>query len=137
MRVLLIILFCFSTSLSLANEKLLHQVKVGVEDITKEQKDIVWKLMDQYAQAETVLRTCSQSSKIEKRIFTAIEPCVNTNTLNSMKTYFHERLKVYGPQLIKEDCQEPIIKNEIDKMTKAINELVNRARKLCAECIFC
>ena len=130
-----IILF-LNTSLRAENQ-FIHQVKVGVEDITPDQRTKVWKLMDQYAQAETVLRTCSSSSNIENRIFRAIEKCVDTRSINMMRSYFKKRMSVYQPQLLKSDCGEPIIKGQTTSMRKAIDDLVKRAKQLCDECLLC
>ena len=137
MKKLIFVLFLLIPSQLNAETNLLQYVKVGASDITKEQRQQVWKLMDQYAQAETVLRTCSRSSNIENRIFNAIEKCVNEKTINMMRSYFKERMSVYQPQLLKSDCNEPIIKNQTTSMRKAIDDLVKRAKQLCDECLLC
>jgi hypothetical protein len=113
--------------------------KVGMEWLSQEQQQTLWRRVDQYAGMESFVSFCGRPSNIERRVVNAVQACVTPASLQMVVTRFRKNLseKKGGITADQSICQEQRVKTLVKKIHAAIDTMVAEVARMCSSCLFC
>lgn len=115
------------------------QAKVGLDWLSKEQQQVLWQRVERYASMESFANFCGRPSHIERRVLSAVQPCVNPASLQQVVSHFRRNLNDKNKAITAERtvCEEPRIKNLVKEIHTAIDTLVSEVTRMCKQCLIC
>ena len=113
--------------------------KVGMEWLSKEQQQTLWRRVDQYAGMESFASFCGRPSNIERRVVGAVQACITPATLQQVVSQFRKKLHEKKSGIVAEPtiCDEQKFKNLVRQIHTAIDALVDDVTRMCRSCLFC
>jgi hypothetical protein len=115
------------------------EAKVGLEWLSKEQQQQLWKRVDIYADMESFANFCGRPSHIERRVVTAVKPCIAPATLQQVVGRFRRKLNERNERITADPsiCEEQRIKTLVKQIHTSIDKLVTEVTRMCNSCIIC
>ena len=108
--------------------------KVGLESLTKQQQQEVWKSTRNIARIDAILAACDTNTNLERRIVAAVKRCVRPNTLNSLRAYWRKQKAKYAKELGQLDCKNEYMQKESKRAIRDFDKLVRDVRDQCRRC---
>jgi hypothetical protein len=115
------------------------QAKVGMEWLSPEQQQTLWRRVDQYAGMESFVSFCGRPSNIERRVVNAVQACITPATLQLVVNRFRKHLseKKGGITADQSICEEQKVKSLVKRIHAAIDTMVAEVARMCSSCLFC
>jgi hypothetical protein len=113
--------------------------KVGLDWLNKEQQQQLWKRVDIYADMESFANFCGRPSHIERRVLSAVRPCIEPASLHQVVSRFRRKLHERNEKITADPsiCEEQRIKNLVKEIHSSIDKLVTEVTRMCNSCIIC
>ena len=111
--------------------------KVGLEYLSKDEQKQVWTSTRNIARIDAILSACNRKTNIDRRIVSAVSPCIKPKTISALRAYWRKQKAKYAKELPQLDCNNDYMKKEINKAVRQFNQLVSEVRDNCRRCIFC
>ncbi len=126
------------------SEKTIVEVRVGLGDMTGEQRKNLWRMVDEYASVEALKEFCGKTANIHRRAWNAVRECVDLKSLRSVLSKFNskksEYLKAWKDLYTDEERKTELCKqygSELVRLTGIMNKQVAEAASMCRSCLFC
>jgi hypothetical protein len=115
------------------------QVKLGMDMLTRDQQEVLWKRVERFASMESFAAFCGRPSNIERRVVGAVQACITPTSLQQVVTQFRQKLKEKNHSISadKSICQEARIKSLVKEIHTSIDTLVNEVTRMCQSCLIC
>ena len=113
------------------------EAKVGLELLSAQDQQTLWRRIDLYAQVEAFNIFCGRPSNIERRVHAGIASCVTAASMQTIQSYFRKKLREHNFGDDKGRCETPEAKTFMSKIHAAINDLVAEVARMCKGCLFC
>ena len=115
------------------------QVKLGMELLSAEQQQVLWRRVEQYAGLESFPSFCGRPSHIERRVLSAIQACIKPDTLQVVVARFRKNLQEKKASITADRtiCNDQKMKNLVKKIHTAIDEMVDEMARMCRSCLIC
>jgi hypothetical protein len=115
------------------------QAKVGMEWLSAEQQQVLWRRVEQYAGLESFASFCGRPSHIERRVLNAVQTCVTPATLQLVVSRFRKNLQEKKASISadKAVCEEQKMKALVKKIHSAIDTMVDEVARMCRSCLIC
>lgn len=115
------------------------QAKLGMDMLTRDQQEVLWKRVERFASMESFAAFCGRPSNIERRVVGAVQACITPASLQQVVTQFRQKLKEKNSSISadKSICQEARIKNLVKEIHTSIDTLVNEVTRMCQSCLIC
>jgi hypothetical protein len=115
------------------------QAKLGMEWLSAEQQQVLWRRVEQYAGLESFASFCGRPSHIERRVVNAVQPCIAPATLQLVVSRFRKNLQEKKASIgaDKSVCEEQKMKTLVKKIHTAIDTMVDEMTRMCRSCLIC
>ena len=113
--------------------------KLGMEWLSKEQQQTLWRRVEQYAGMESFVSFCGRPSNIERRVVSAVQACIRPATLQLVVVRFRKNLseKRDGITADRAICEEQRVRSLVRRIHAAIDTLVAEITQMCRSCLIC
>jgi hypothetical protein len=120
------------------------QVKLGFDAMSKEERQNLWKMVDQYATIDALQEFCGKNLNLQRRAWRAVGTCVERNALKRVFSVFRtkkaEYLKAWQdlhgePEKKKALCEQ--FKVKLSEYAKIMSGQISEAATMCSKCFFC
>jgi hypothetical protein len=113
--------------------------KLGLDWLSKEQQQQLWKRVELYADMESFANFCGRPSQIERRVINAVKPCITPVSLQQVIAHFRKKLTEKNGTITADRsiCEEQRIKNLVREIHTTIDKLVTEVTQMCKSCIIC
>lgn len=122
----------------------LLEAKMGLESMSKSDRDKLWSRVDEYATVDALQEFCGRKLNLQRRTWAAVSPCVETKSLRRVANVFRakkaEYLKGWETNYADDEKKKAICdtwKPKLVEYQKVIESHISEARSLCDACIFC
>jgi hypothetical protein len=138
MSALALLLGCLLGSSALARDDVIL-AKVGLDWLSKEQQQQLWRRVEVYADMESFANFCGRPSQIERRVVSAVRPCIAPASLQQVVGFFRKKLTEKNERITADPtiCEEPRIKNLVKEIHSSIDKLVAEVARMCKSCFIC
>ena len=115
------------------------QAKLGMDMLTRDQQEVLWKRVERFASMESFAAFCGRPSNIERRVVGAVQACITPASLQQVVSQFRQKLKEKNSSISadKSICQEARIKSLVKEIHTSIDTLVNEVTRMCQSCLIC
>jgi hypothetical protein len=115
------------------------RVKLGMEWLTAEQQQVLWRRVEQYAGMESFVSFCGRPSQIERRVINAVQPCITPDTLQLVTSRFRKNLNDKKSRISADRtiCEEQKAKTLVKQIHTAIDNMVDEIARMCRSCLIC
>ncbi len=139
MGFLALVLGCVALCPSVAARDDVILAKVGLDWLSKEQQQQLWKRVELYADMESFANFCGRPSQIERRVISAVKPCITPVSLQQVISHFRKKLSEKNGTITadKSICEEQRIKTLVKEIHTTIDKLVTEVTRMCKSCIIC
>lgn len=127
-----------------ASQARLVEVKMGLESMSKSDRDTLWRRVDEYATVDALQEFCGRKLNLQRRTWAAVSPCVETKSLRRVANVFRskkaEYLKGWETNYADDEKKKTVCdtwKPKLIEYQKVIESHISEARSLCDACIFC
>jgi hypothetical protein len=136
---LALLLGCVALCPSVAARDDVILAKVGLDWLSKEQQQQLWKRVELYADMESFANFCGHPSQIERRVVNAVKPCITPVSLQQVIAHFRRKLTEKNGTITADPsiCEEQRMKNLVKEIHTAIDKLVTEVTRMCKSCIIC
>ncbi len=120
------------------------QVKLGFDAMSKEERENLWKMVDQYATVDALQEFCGKKLNLQRRAWRAVGACVERRALKRVFSVFRtkkaEYLKAWEelhgePEKKKALCEQFRLK--LIEYSKIMSGQISEAATMCRNCFFC
>lgn len=122
----------------------LIEVKMSLESISKEERSKLWRRVDEYATVDALMEFCGRKLNLQRRTWSAVSPCVETQSLRKVAATFRAKKAEYikswetaFPEPAKKktlcDSQKP----QLAEYKRILDAHIEEAATMCSACIFC
>jgi len=119
-------------------------VKMGLESITKAERDKLWQRVDEYATVDALLEFCGRKLNLQRRTWAAVSPCVETKSLRKVASVFRakkaEYVKAWETAFENAEKKKALCDSQKPQMaeyTRILDAHISEAATMCSACIFC
>ena len=119
-------------------------VKLGLNTMNATDRATLWKRVDDWATADSLLEFCGRKMNIYGRGWKAVSACIETPSLRKVGTIFRAKKNSYlkildgnypGPEKKKAFCDG--LAPQLKEYTRIINAQIAEADGMCRACLFC
>lgn len=134
-----LVLGCVALGPSVAARDDVILAKLGLDWLSKEQQQQLWKRVELYADMESFANFCGRPSQIERRVINAVKPCITPVSLQQVIAHFRKKLTEKNGTISADPsiCEEQRIKNLVREIHTTIDKLVTEVTRMCNSCIIC
>lgn len=134
-----LVLGCVALGPSVAARDDVILAKLGLDWLSKEQQQQLWKRVELYADMESFANFCGRPSQIERRVINAVKPCITPVSLQQVIAHFRKKLTEKNGTISADPsiCEEQRIKNLVREIHTTIDKLVTEVTRMCKSCIIC
>ena len=125
-------------------ESPLVEVKMGLESMSKSDREKLWSRVDEYATVDALQEFCGRKLNLQRRTWAAVSPCVEVKSLRRVANVFRskkaEYLKGWETNYADDEKKKTVCetwKPKLVEYQKVIESHISEARSLCDACIFC
>lgn len=118
--------------------------KVGIGTMSGADQATLWKRVDEWATADSLLEFCGTKMGIYRRGWNAVIPCVETPSLRKVGTIFRAKkntyLKVLGDSYPDADKKKAFCDGmapRLKEYSRIINAQIAEAKGMCDACLWC
>lgn len=139
------ILFMLAATHAAASQDLpLIPVKLGLSSMSATDRATLWKRVDDWATADSLLEFCGKKLNIYRRGWNAVTACVETTSLRKVGTIFRAKKASYlkilegnypDPEKKKTFCDG--LTPQLKDYVRIINAQISEADGMCRACLFC
>ncbi|MCC7253718.1 hypothetical protein [Hyphomicrobium sp.] len=119
-------------------------IKLGLESITKAERDKLWERVDEYATVDALLEFCGRKLNLQRRTWAAVSPCVEVRSLRKVAGVFRakkaEYVKAWETAFAEPDKKKTMCDSQKPKLaeyTRILDAHISEAATMCSACIFC
>jgi hypothetical protein len=143
--VLLALSVCIAASEALrASEAQLIPARVGIGTLSKQEQVNLWKRVDDWATADSLLEFCGTKLNIYKRGWNAVTQCVETQDLRKVGNIFRAKKNSYikilegnYPDAEKKKAFCDGMGPRLKDYARIINAQIAEAKGMCDACLWC
>lgn len=127
-----------------AGETGLVKVKMGISSLNSADRTNLWKRVDDWATADSLLEFCGRKLNIYRRAWNAVTACVETPSLRKVGTVFRAKKASYikilegnYPDAEKKKVFCDGFATRLTEYARIINAQIAEADGMCKACLFC
>jgi hypothetical protein len=122
----------------------LVEVKLGLNSISKTERETLWRRVDEYATVDALLDFCGKKLNLQRRTWVAVAPCVEVSSLRKVAAVFRAKKSTYvkaweeafaDPEKKKTLCEAQ--KPKLTEYTRILDAHISEAATMCSACLFC
>ena len=129
---------------SLLLEGTIVPVKLGLQDMSNEERKDLWKRVDEYATVDALQQFCGKKLDLQRRAWRAVATCVEVKSLRRVLAEFRKKraeyLKAWEDLHGEEEHKKKVCEHFKTKLTdyaRIISRQIAEAAKMCSNCFFC
>jgi hypothetical protein len=119
-------------------------VKLGLESMSKTERDDLWKRVDEYATVDALQEFCGKNLNLQRRAWSAVGTCVEVKSFRRVLSVFRTKKAGYlkawndlhGEEKHKKEVCEHF-KAKLGEYARIISSQIAEAAKMCSNCFFC
>ncbi len=119
-------------------------VKLGIPDMSKSDRDILWQRVDEYATVDALQEFCGNKLNLTRRAWNAVVDCVETPSLRKVLSVFRAKKTQYMKawETAHGDAEKKKTlcdgwKVKLGEYAKIIDGQIAEAASMCRACLFC
>jgi hypothetical protein len=119
-------------------------VKLGLADMSKEERKNLWKMVDEYATVDALQKFCGKNLNLQRRAWRAVAACVEVKSLRRVLSVFRNKKAKYlkaweelhgEPEKKEALCKQ--FKTKLSEYSKIMSGQITEAANMCRNCFFC
>jgi hypothetical protein len=127
-----------------SGEAALVDVKLGLNSISKTERDTLWRRVDEYATVDALLDFCGKKLNLQRRTWVAVAPCVEVSSLRKVAAVFRAKksnyVKAWEQAFGEPDKKKTLCDSQKPKLaeyTRILDAHISEAATMCSACLFC
>lgn len=119
-------------------------VKLGLGDMSRDERKNLWKMVDEYATVDALQEFCGKKLNLQRRAWNAVASCVEIKSLRRVLRVFRSKkakyLKAWEDLHGEEESKETLCKQfqvKLREYAKIMSGQIAEAATMCRNCFFC